>query len=199
MSVPKLLHRPKEAGFTLVELVVVMVIILLVSTSFYEFFRADLGNYLDLQKTASNFTDLASESERLAQVLRGITGVVSASGTDLTAYAYFSPSDTYVSEIHYYLNSSQTALMADVTRMTANPPIGTPISGSTTTYTIIPNFKQPAATTLFVYFDSTNTQLGVPVADVTTIQQIQTNLGVATAQGGSSQPISLEVSLRNKE
>ena len=61
---------------------------------------------------------------RVATVLRGATDINSAASADITLYSYFYPTDTYVSLVHYYLQTSGkvTQLMADVTPLSANPP-----------------------------------------------------------------------------
>jgi hypothetical protein len=88
--------------------------------------------------------------------------------------------------------------MADVTQMTSNPPIGTPIPNTLRTYTIIDNFKQSANTDLFVYLDSSDNPITSPVADTTTIKAIAINLAVA-ATPNNNQAMTLQVSLRNRK
>ncbi len=185
-------------GFTLVELVIVMTLTLIMATTFYTFFKSNLSGYITLQSDASNFTDAATQAQRVSNVIRGLTGIISASDSDLQIYAYFFPSDTYVSQVHYYLNGSNTQLMADVTPMTANPPSGMPITSEKKTYTIINNFQQSSGVKLFVYLDASNNALATPVADTTAVKAIQINLAVASS-GGKNQAISTQVSLRNRK
>lgn len=168
------------------------------STMFYTFFKTNLVTYLNLQKDASGFTDVATQSARIANVLRGATDIVSASSNDVVAYAYFYPTDTYVSQVHYYLNSSSTVLYADVTPMTANPPIGALIPANKKTYTIIDNFKQTTGQTLFNYLGASGDVLALPVNDLQTIKAIRVNLGAATS-GTANQAMTLDVSLRNRK
>lgn len=52
---------------------VVVVLTMVVATSFYTFFRSNFFAYLDLQKDASNLTELAAKSHRIGNVLRGLT------------------------------------------------------------------------------------------------------------------------------
>ena len=180
------------------ELLVVMMLALIIAASFYIFFKTTLFTYLTLQGNATNFTTLAAQSERVAGVVRGLTDITSASANDLQIYAYFYPTDTYVSQVHYYMSADGTALMADVTPMTANPPIGTPITASIKTYTIIDNFQQSANTNLFNYLDATGNTLTLPIADLKTIKQVQINLAVSAAPD-TNQVISVQVSLRNRK
>jgi prepilin-type N-terminal cleavage/methylation domain-containing protein len=191
--------RHTTGGFTLIELLVVMVLVAIISSGVYEFFKTNLFTYLNLQKDASSFTDLASQSQRIGNVVRGTTDIVSVADDDLVLYGYFYPTDTYVSLIHYYRNATDTVLYADVTPMTSNPPIGTPITANKKTFTIIPNFKPVAGVTLFQYLDSAGTVLLLPVSDLHTIKGITINLAVPTATGGGNQSMTLQVSLRNRK
>ena len=192
------LHR-QQGGFTLVELMIVMVIISVVSISFFTFFKSSLFGYLDLQKSASNFTDLAAQSHRVANVVRGTTDIIAAADDSFEAYAYFYPTDTYVSQIKYYLNATNTQLLADVTPMSANPPIGSPITANKKTFTIIPSFKKVTGVKLFEYLNSSSTALTVPISDVHTIKTIRINLAVQGASSASNQAMTVEVGLRNRK
>lgn len=175
-----------------------MTISLVIAATLYTFFKSNLFSYLNLQADATNFTTLAAQSERVATVVRGLTDITSASSNDLQIYAYFAPTDAYVSQVHYYLNASQTELMADVTPMTANPPIGTPITAQKKTYIIIDNFKQSPSTNLFVYLDGTGSPLTMPISDLTTVKSIQINLAVA-ATPNNNQAMTAQVNLRNRK
>jgi type II secretory pathway pseudopilin PulG len=197
-----LLHHKRqpvvEHGFTLVESVIVMALAIIIGASFYTFFRANLFQYLHLQADASNFTQVEAQTQRISSVVRGMTGLISASSNDLQMYAYFYPQDSYVSQTHYYLNTNHTQLLADVTAMTANPPIGTPISSSLKTYVIIDNFKESSGTNLFNYYDASNTLLASPIADLTTPKAIQINLAVVSSTG-NNQILTMQVTLRNRK
>lgn len=192
-----MLARNKK-GFTLVELVIVMTLVLVISTTFYTFFKSSLLGYVNLQKDATNLTGLAHESQRIATVVRGLTDITTAGDSELVMYAYFSPVDTYVSQIRYYLNAQETELFVDVTRMTANPPEGTPIASSKRTYTVIDQFRQTNEHNLFDYLDSVDTVLADPNANTNAIKAIQINLGTTTS-GTTNQEISIKVNLRNKK
>ncbi len=187
-----------QRGFSLVELVIVMTLVLILSTMFYTFFKTNLFTYLNLQKDASSFTDVAGQSARIANVIRGATDITSAAANDLVAYAYFFPTDTYVSEVHYYLNADSTVLYADVTPMTSNPPIGTLITANKKTYTIISDFQQTQGQTLFNYLNSSGSVMTLPIADLHTIKGVRVNLGADTS-GTVNQAITLDVSLRNRK
>lgn len=191
--------QSRQSGFSMVELMVVIALTAVVVTTFYTFFKTNFSSYLGLQEDASNFTELASKSQRVASVVRGLTGINTASANQLTIYAYFYPTDTYVSLVDYYLSADNKTLLADVTQMTSNPPIGTPIANSKKTYTIMSNFQQTASKTLFEYTDSAGSTLTPPISDLNLIKAVKINLGVATTKPGINQAMELDVSLRNRQ
>jgi hypothetical protein len=188
----------EQKGLTIVEVVVAMALAGLMSITLFTFFNTSFSSYLALQKDGTNFSDLASQSARIANVMRGVTDIVSQSADDITCYAYFAPNDTYVSLIHYYKNAGNTKMYADVTRMTSNPPVGTPINSTKKTFTIIDSFYQSASVKTFVYLDDSGAALPSPITDEHTIKGIQINLA-ATGSDNSNQAISLQVSLRNRK
>ncbi len=195
------MSRRSQAGFTIVELTITMVIAALVSITAFSVFNTLINQYFGLQQDGTEFTNLAVQSQRIGNVLRGLTDIVSESSTDLTAYAYFSPNDTYVSLVHYYLNGDSTVLYADVTPMTANPPIGTPITAQKTTHTIIDNYHALSGVSLFQYLDDSGNALSLPVSDEHSIKGIQINLVVPADHPtpGGNQQMSLQISLRNRK
>jgi hypothetical protein len=178
-----------------------MSLIGIIVTMAYTFFNTSFNQYISLQAQGSTFTDLSLQTQRLATVLRGTTDIISVSADSIECYAYFAPSDTYVSKIKYYKTADKKQLLADVTRMTSNPPTGTPIAGSLTTHTIISNFYQVTGVNTFNYLDASGNTLALPIADLRTIKGMQVTL---TAPGSkqsanSYQTMSLQVSLRNRK
>lgn len=178
-----------------------MILAALISLVAFSVFNTLINQYFGLQKDGSEFTNLASQSQRIANVLRGTTDIVSESDSDLTVYAYFSPNDTYVSQVHYYLNGGSTTLYADITPMTANPPIGSLITAQKTTHTIINDYHVLSGLKLFVYLDDSGTVMSLPIADEHSIKRIQINLAVPADHPtpGGNQQISLQVELRNRK
>ena len=193
-------YSKTQAGFTLIELMVSIVLMAIIGTTFLVFFKSSFFNYLNLQTDASALTQLNTQSARIATVLRGTTGITSVAANDFVGYSYFYPSDSYVSVIHYYLQTSGTitVLKADVTPMTANPPIGSPQTDKLRTYTIIDNFYQPAGTSLFTYLDQNGAALSLPITDLTTIKGIQISLA-AKGSNNSNQAITVQVNIRNRK
>lgn len=195
------LRKLANDGFTIVELSMVMILIAIISTATYTFINTSTSQYLALQQDGIVFGDLAFQSQRIAQVVRGLTDISQASADEITMYAYFYPKDTYASLIRYYTDSTKTTLYADVTTMTANPPIGTPIASTKKTYTIISPFYAPTGISTFTYLDSFGANLAMPITDLHTIKEIKITLAVPVkapvVKGNDS--ISLLVSLRNRK
>lgn len=158
-------------------------------------------NYFSLEYEGGQYTSIAGQSQRVANVIRGLSDINSADADSLDIYAYFYPDDTYASDVKYYLSSDQTKLYADVTPMTANPPEGTPITAQKKTYTIIDNFKKVSGVNLFDYIDQNNNNISLPISDLGSIKSIKVNLAVPKDQTDSSakQSLSLQVSLRNRK
>lgn len=193
------MSRHDETGFTLVELLVVISVVGVIAVSFATFFTDYVILYSKYQQDATNFTELASQSERISDVLRGATDIVSPGANDLTVYAYFSPADTYVSLTRYYLNATGDKILVDITPMTANPPIGTPINANKKTYTIINNYYQVSGGSLFNYYDASGTQLTLPISDEHSIIEIGVNLATPGSQTKTGQNLNITVSLRNRK
>lgn len=191
--------RPNQKGFTLVELMVVIILVSIIGTTFLVFFKSTFFNYLNLQTDATNVTQINTQAMRIATVLRGTTDLSSVAANDLSAYSYFYPSDSYVSLIHYFVQTSgaKKKVIAEVTPMTANPPVGTLKTAEKRTYTIIDDFYQPSGT-LFTYLDSSGNGLILPITDLQTVKGIQVNLA-AKGSNNSNQALNVQVSLRNRK
>ena len=189
-----------QPGFTVVELLIAISLAGILSVAAYGFFSSSISQYVKLSQDSQNLSDLAAQSQRIAKVLRGLTDITTALDNEIKVYAYFSPVDQYVSEVRYYKNAGGTILYADVTPLTANPPIGTLITANKKTYTIIDPFKTISGTNLFTYLDSGGTTLPTPIADQHTIKGVKINLSVPTIDPVANQvTTSLQVSLRNRK
>ena len=193
------LHN-KSSGFTLLELIVTIALIGIFSTIFLIVFKSTLFSYLDLQKQASSFGQMSNEASRIATVLRGATSVRAAADNDLTVYAYFYPSDNYVSQVRYYVaaTNGQKQLIAELTPMTANPPVGTLDTAKSKRFIVIDNFYQPTGAKLFSYLNASNAVLTTPVTDMNTVKLIQIRLSSSVGDA-SSQDMVLQVMLRNRK
>ncbi len=187
-------------GFTTVELMITIILIGMLSTMFIVAFKSSIFNLLNLQTDATASLTLNSQVNRISTVLRGVTDISSADSNDLVLYSYFYPSDQYVSLLHYYTATSGGVLQvkADLTPMTANPPIGTPIVAQKRTFVIIDNYYQPSGTPLFQYLDIGGSTIATPVNDLKMIKSVRVQLA-ARGSNGSNQKMTLEVSLRNRK
>ena len=191
----------RSSGFTLPEILVTITLIGIVLAMAVPIFTSTFNNYFTLQYKNDQFTNIASQSQRIANVVRGLSDINTANANDMDIYAYFYPNDAYVSKINYYLSAQQDKLYADVTPMTGNPPLGTPITANKKTYTIIDNFNKLSGVNLFEYIDQNNNNLTLPIADLDAIKGVRINLSVReniTADSGQ-QTMSLDVSLRNRK
>ncbi|MCA9325110.1 prepilin-type N-terminal cleavage/methylation domain-containing protein [Candidatus Saccharibacteria bacterium] len=190
-----------QAGYTLVELLVIITITAVLTTTFFTFFRTSLYSYLRLQTDASTLTDLETEAVRLATVMRSATDITTASADEFEGYAYFSPSDNYVSLIHYYQQTTSgiTQVKADVTPMTANPPTGTPISAQQRSYTVIDNYFPTSGTDLFTYLNASGVAITQPISDLDSIKGVKISLAAKTYDKTTNQEINVQVALRNRK
>lgn len=194
-----LIRKLPVNGFTIVELNVTILLMGILSLVIYASFNTSIASYFGLQKQSMNFTEMAVQTQRISNVLRSSTDIVSVSDSDITVYTYFSPADQYVSKVRYYKNPSKTQLMADVTRMTANPPIGTEIVSTKRTYTILSNYSEVSGNKLFTYLDASGNTLATPISDLQTIKGIRVSLTSPSSQTGTNQTINTQISLRNRK
>lgn len=192
-------RRNDQHGFTIIELSIVMVLVGLISTGVYFFINTTLSQYLALHADSSEFGDLAYQSQRVANVVRGLTDVTEATNDGMTMYAYFYPQDAYVSQIKYYKSNGK--LLADVIPLTANPPIGVLQPSKLKTYTVIQNLKSLPGVNMFTYLDSAGAVLATPIADLHTIKGVKVSLSVPTKapSANGDNTITLSVSLRNRK
>jgi prepilin-type N-terminal cleavage/methylation domain-containing protein len=192
-------RRSRELGFTIVELMVVIMLIGILSGMIYGSFNGVLGGLITLQKENLNLNQMSNMTQRIGSVVRGATDIVSATKDDVVLYAYFAPADTYVSQVHYYKNAANTILYVDVTRMTANPPTGVPIPATKTTYALLNPYTEATNTKLFRYLNASGTELTTPISDLHTIKGVTITLSVPNNGKNPGYAQSLTVSLRNRK
>jgi prepilin-type N-terminal cleavage/methylation domain-containing protein len=192
-------NQQEEQGFTILEMVIVITLIGTLSVIFFVVFKTTLVSYIDLQKQATSFGQLSTQAERIANVLRGTTSISNASDNELTVYTYFYPSDAYVSQVRYYVvNGATKRLYADLTPMSANPPLGTLQTDKKKSFVVIDNFYQSSGGKLFTYMNAVGATLPTPVTDLSVVKTIQINLA-AQLENMRSQDINVQVLLRNKK
>ena len=192
-------NKRLEKGFTIVELLIAISLVGILFVSFGSFFTNYLSLYFGLQQDSGNAVEMAEQSEHISSVLRGLTDVNSAQANNLSVYAYFSPADTYVSLVDYYVNSAGNKVMASVTPMTSNPPVGTPIPSQTVVYTIVSNYYQKTGSSLFTYYDDNGNIIAAPVSDEHSIIELGVNLSEPAKHSKTGQQLSTVVSLRNRK
>ena len=106
------------AGYTLIEVLVVMVIIGLVAAPLSTFVIKGLTTFNFIQGQSDTSLELETLADRITKVVRGATSVDTASPNTLIVYGYFSPQDSVIKKIRYFI--SGTNLNIGVT-----PPTGT--------------------------------------------------------------------------
>lgn len=193
--------RSEQSGFTIIEIIIALVLSAFVTTIMITFFTTSFNQYFALQADGLVYGDLATQSQRVAMVLRGATDVLQATDDEVTVYAYFSPNDAVVSLVHYYLTNSNKKMVVDITPMTANPPVGSPITAQKRTYTLIDNYYKVSGTKTFTYLATGTTVLTTPITDLRNIKQIQVTLAAPTKAPSSTgyDQTTVQVMLRNRK
>jgi len=194
-------YRKDSRGFTVTELVIVMGIMSLLLITVYVFTSSSINSFMRLQAEGLAQSKLADGSFRVTKVIRGINYIETADADTITAYSYFAPDDQYTSKIRYYLNPSQSQLLADVTPMTADYPVGALINAQKKTVVIIDNFYKISGQPTFKYFDANYNELASPVTDLQAIKNISVRLYVKKYESNAADYVSAEVtvSLRNRK
>ena len=111
-------HSSSEGGYSLVELLVVISLTAALAVPLVIFTYKGMSSYEFLQAQSNTSLELSTLSARMGKVIRGTTGVVATGANTLTVYGYFSPQDTTVKKIRYFI--AGTNLNIGVT-----PPTGT--------------------------------------------------------------------------
>jgi hypothetical protein len=83
-----------------------MVLTTMIAIPLVIFTYKGLTSYEFLQAQSNTSIELSTLSERIAKVLRGTTGIAAASANTLTIYGFFSPADTEVKKIRYFINGT---------------------------------------------------------------------------------------------
>jgi prepilin-type N-terminal cleavage/methylation domain-containing protein len=195
------MSRPNNKGFTLSELVVVMLMSSILIITLFVFTSSTINSFLKIQAQGLASSRLSDSSFRVSRVIRGSNYIEVANQYQITAYAYFSPQDAYTSKVSYYLNGAEDKLLADVTPMTADYPIGTLIAAQKKTVVIVDNFYKLPGFPAFKYYTSNFTELSSPVSDLQAIKNININLYTKVYQSSATDytSSSVSVNLRNRK
>jgi type II secretory pathway pseudopilin PulG len=163
-----MLHRRRKladegsGGYTLLEMIIAGMLTGLLAIPLMIFSYKGLTSYEFLQAQSNTSTELSTLSERMAKVIRGATAVITAQNNTLTIYGYFSPQDSTVKQIRYFISGT-------------NLDIGvTPPSGTAPDYTY-PSANEVVTTTrvdlsmgaipMFTYYDDSGTLLAAGFAN----------------------------------
>src|SRR6185369_15761803 len=93
----------RQAGYSLIELLVVMTLTSMLAVPLVLFTYKGLSSYQFLQAQSDTSAELSTLSARITKVVRGTTGIISAGANTLTIYGYFSPQDTTIKKIRYFI------------------------------------------------------------------------------------------------
>ncbi len=194
------MSRHNQRGYSLLELIIVISLMSVVAIPLIMFTSRGIASYEFMQLQSDTSTDLSILSQRMGKVIRGTTNVIDAQNNSLTIYGYFSPQDTIVKKIRYFING--THLNIGVTPPTGTAPnytynvadevvtttrVDLAMGGqSMFTYyddtgTILPNgfaVSQIKAIGLYVAANPDTTRLSVPISLSTrvTLRNFKTNL-----------------------
>lgn len=140
------------------------------------------------------FGNVASQTQRIARVIRGAVEVKNAQNSEVTMVAYFAPSDDIVSQVRYYVQDNK--LLADVTPYTANPPSGVPKPSEMRTATIVSSYFNPTGVPIFRYYDANGQAYPTPNVELTMIKGISIELFARGAEGKVASS-TVRVTMRN--
>jgi prepilin-type N-terminal cleavage/methylation domain-containing protein len=147
----------RQGGYSLIELLVVIVITTAIAVPLGTFAIRGLRSYTFIQAQSDTSTELNILANRIAKVVRGVTSVDTAQSNTLTVYGYFSPQDTVIKKIRYFI--SGTNLNIGVTTPIGTEPnlVYNPANEVITTTRVDLVMGSNA---LFTYYDDVGNQLG---------------------------------------
>ncbi|TAK89205.1 prepilin-type N-terminal cleavage/methylation domain-containing protein [Patescibacteria group bacterium] len=190
------LLRNRQSGYSLLELVITMAIIAILVTSLVNVTIGSARGYRYLQTQSDASVDLSNTLNRVAKVVRGSTSVTEAQSNRLTVFAYFSPQDTVVKQITYFVDGSD--LKATVIPPSGSGPNYTYNAADGKTYTLARNLNGGGM--VFSYFNDTGAQLSGSFT-TTQIKQVGITVIINPNPKVLRKPMSAQtiVTLRNKK
>lgn len=145
-----------EHGYSLLELIVVIVITGAIAVPLSTFAIKGLSSYTYLEAQSNTSIELNTLSNRIAKVIRGANIVDTAQPNTLTVYGYFSPQDTTIKKIRYFIQGTNLNIGVTPPSGTAPNYIYDPASEVITTTRIdLAMGGKP----LFTYYDDAGNQL----------------------------------------
>ncbi len=188
-------HR--KNGYSMLELIIVIAITGAVAVPLSTFAISGLRSYSYLEAQSNAAVDLNILSGRLAKVIRGATTIDTATANSLIFYGYFSPQDTSIKKIRYFISGN-------LIEVGVTPPTGTAPSytyaAADEKVTVMRNDMTMGANTLFTYYDDVGTLL---TGGFTVGQIKQIGLYLAANPNPKQLPVPLSIStkvtLRNQK
>lgn len=189
-----MLHR-NQSGYTIIELLIVIVITTAIAVPLSTFAIKGMTSYNFLEAQSNTSIELNTLANRIAKVVRGATTVDTAQSNTLIIYGYFSPQDTTIKKIRYFING--TNLNIGVTPPTGTAPNYTYDSANEVITTTRIDLVM-AGNPLFTYYDDVGTQL-TGAFQVSQIKQVGIYIAANPNVKQVPKPISLstKVTLRN--
>lgn len=143
-------HRNRQAGFSLLELLVVIVITTAIALPLSTFIIKGLTSYFFLEAQSNTSIELEILSDRITRVIRGAISVDTSQPNTLIVYGYFSPADTTIKKIRYFING--TTINIGVTPPTGTAPSYTYLAANEVITTPRTDLTM-GANPLFTYYD----------------------------------------------
>jgi len=184
-----------RAGYSLVELLIVISLTSMMAVPLVVFSYKGLTSYEFLQAQSNTSTELSTLSQRMGKVIRGATTIILAQDNTLTIYGYFSPQDTVVKKIRYFISGNN--LEIGVTPPSGTAPNYTYLSANEVV-TVTRVDLAMGSTPMFTYYDDTGAKLPNGFA-VSQIKEIGLYVAANPRTKQLTVPISLttRVTLRN--
>jgi prepilin-type N-terminal cleavage/methylation domain-containing protein len=179
-----------ETGYSLLELIVAMAIIGAISVPLGTFIIKGMSSYQFLQAQSDTSTELGSLSARISRVMRGTTGIVDAQPNTLTILAYFSPQDSVVKQIRYFITGN--TLSIGVTPPTGSAPNYTYNSSDEVIKTVRIDLSM-GSNALFSYYDDAGNEL-TSGFQVSQVKQI----GIYVAADGNTRSVTVPIAVQTR-
>lgn len=182
--------RRNQAGYTVLELLIVIIITSAISIPLTMFALNGLKSYNRLEAQSDTSVELNTLAGRVTKVVRGATTIDTAGSNSLILFGYFSPQDTVIKKIRYYI--SGTTLFIGVTPPSGTAPNYTYDSANekiTSTRVDLAMGANP----LFTYYDDVGNQL----TGSFTVGQVK-QVGLYLAANPNTKTLSVPISLSTK-
>jgi Tfp pilus assembly protein PilE len=192
-----MLGHNKQAGFSMVELLIATIVVGFVGGALALFFSATVEDFFRIEETSISVNDKTRGMYRIAQVVRTGTTISEASANSLTIYAYFSPQDSVLSKVRYYYSSTTNILKADRIKAVGSAPNYTYPSNNTETYTIVKNLK--LTSDLFGYKDANGNSGPFDASTFKDIKTVSINLNTVTDYQSFASQLKTTIEIRSRK